>query len=72
MTLLAILLPWLSFILRGRILTGIICLLLQITVVGWIPAAAWALISLNESRAERRTARIVKAIKQNNGRAQGW
>ena len=53
MTLLAILLPWLSFILRGRILTGIICLLLQITVVGWIPAAAWAVISLNESRAEQ-------------------
>lgn len=72
MTLLAILLPWLSFILRGRILTGIICLLLQITVVGWIPAAAWAVISLNEARANRRTARIVKAIKQNNRQPQGW
>lgn len=72
MTLLAILLPWLSFILRGRILTGIICLLLQITVVGWIPAAAWAVISLNEARANRRTARIVRAIKQNNRQAQGW
>lgn len=72
MTLLAILLPWLSFILRGRILTGIICLLLQITVVGWIPAAAWAVISLNEARANKRNARIVKAIKQNNRQAQGW
>jgi hypothetical protein len=65
MTLLAILLPWLSFILRGRILTGILCLLLQITVVGWIPAAAWAVISLNDARAERRNRRIVRAIKQN-------
>ncbi len=72
MTLLAILLPWLSFILRGRILTGIICLFLQITIVGWIPAAAWAVISLNEARANKRTARIVKAIKQNNRQAQGW
>ena len=72
MTLLAILLPWLSFILRGRILTGILCLLLQITVVGWIPAAAWAVISLNEARADRRNARIVKAIKQSNRQAQGW
>lgn len=72
MTLLAILLPWLSFILRGRIITGIICLLLQITLVGWIPAAAWAVISLNEARANRRTNRIVKAIKQNNRQAHSW
>ncbi|MEP7277090.1 MAG: YqaE/Pmp3 family membrane protein [Bacteroidota bacterium] len=66
MTLLAILLPWLSFILRGRILTGILCLLLQITIVGWIPAAAWAVISLNDARAERRTNKIVRAIKKSN------
>jgi len=65
MTLLAILLPWLSFILRGRILTGILCLLLQITIVGWVPAAAWAVISLNNARADRRTRKIVKAIRQN-------
>jgi TM2 domain-containing membrane protein YozV len=69
MTLLAILLPWLSFIIRGRILTGILCLLLQITIVGWIPAAAWAVISLNESRANRRTARIVKAINHQTRKA---
>ena len=66
MTLIAILLPWLSFILRGRILTGILCLLLQITIVGWIPAAAWAVISLNEARANKRTARIVKAMEKRN------
>jgi TM2 domain-containing membrane protein YozV len=66
MTLIAILLPWLSFILRGRILTGILCFLLQITIVGWIPAAAWAVISLNEARANKRTASIVKAIKKNS------
>ncbi|HMC84547.1 MAG TPA: YqaE/Pmp3 family membrane protein [Chitinophagaceae bacterium] len=66
MTLLAILLPWLSFMLRGRILTGILCLFLQITIVGWIPAAAWAVISLSESRADRRNRRIVRAIRQSN------
>ena len=52
MTLLAILLPWLSFILRGRVLTGILCLILQITLIGWIPAAIWAVVSLNNARAE--------------------
>jgi hypothetical protein len=65
MTLVAIIFPWLSFILRGRILTGIFCFFLQITIVGWIPAAAWAVISLNNSRAEKRTERIVRAIKEN-------
>lgn len=65
MTLIAILLPWLSFILRGRILTGILCLLLQITLIGWIPAAIWACISLQNAREDRRTQRLVRAMKQN-------
>ena len=64
MTLIAILLPWLSFFLRGKIFTGILCLILQITILGWIPVAAWAVISLNNARADKRTDKIVKAIKQ--------
>ena len=63
MTLIAILLPWLSFFLRGKIFTGIICLILQITILGWIPAAVWAVVSLNNERADKRTDKIVKAIK---------
>lgn len=64
MTLIAILLPWLSFFLRGKIFTGIICLILQITVLGWIPAAIWAVVSLNNARADKRTDRIIKAMQQ--------
>ena len=64
MILIAILLPWLSFFLRGKIFTGIFCLMLQITILGWIPAAAWAVISLNNARAEKRTDRIIKAMQQ--------
>lgn len=66
MTLLAIFFPFLSFILRGRIITGIVCLVLQITLIGWIPAAIWAVISLQNSRADRRNARLVQAIKKQN------
>ncbi|PUZ20499.1 Proteolipid membrane potential modulator [Chitinophaga costaii] len=66
MTLLAILLPWLSFILRGRILTGILCLLLQITIIGWIPAAIWAVVSLSEARENRRNRKLIQAIKNSN------
>jgi len=61
MTLIAILLPWLSFILRGKILPGILCLILQLTLIGWIPALIWALVSLSNARSNKRTERIIKA-----------
>ncbi|HET8573743.1 MAG TPA: YqaE/Pmp3 family membrane protein [Edaphocola sp.] len=61
--LLAILLPFLSFMVRGKILTGILCLVLQITLIGWLPAAIWAVMSLNNARAERRNRQLIKAMK---------
>lgn len=67
MILIAVLIPFLSFFLRGKILRGILCLILQVTLIGWLPAAIWAVVSLSHSRAEKRTDRIVKAIKQSNG-----
>ncbi|MCE4066039.1 YqaE/Pmp3 family membrane protein [Chryseobacterium gleum] len=63
--LLAILLPFLSFIVRGKIFTGIICLILQITLIGWLPAAIWAALSLQNERADKRNEKLIKAIKQN-------
>lgn len=63
--LLAILLPFLSFIVRGKILTGIVCFILQITILGWIPAAIWAVVSLQNSRAEKRNKKLIQAIKEN-------
>jgi TM2 domain-containing membrane protein YozV len=62
--LLAILIPFLSFFVRGKILTGIICLLLQLTVIGWIPAAIWAVMSLNNDRAEKRNNKLIKAVQE--------
>lgn len=63
--LLAILVPFLSFIMRGKILAGIICLILQITLLGWLPAALWAVMSLQNERAERRNDKLIRAIKEN-------
>ncbi|WP_140936832.1 YqaE/Pmp3 family membrane protein [Sphingobacterium lumbrici] len=45
MILIAVLLPWLSFILRGKIFSGFVCLILQCTLIGWLPAAIWAVAS---------------------------
>lgn len=62
MILLAVLLPWLSFILRGRLLTGIFCLLLQITLIGWIPAAIWAVASYNNAQIDKKFKKLEKQM----------
>ncbi|HTE08379.1 MAG TPA: hypothetical protein VK628_06420 [Flavitalea sp.] len=65
MMLIAILVPALSFLLRGKILASILCFLLQVTLIGWLPAAFWAVMSLNNERADRRTDRLIRAIAKN-------
>ncbi|MBU0942078.1 MAG: YqaE/Pmp3 family membrane protein [Bacteroidetes bacterium] len=62
MLLIAIIFPTLSFFLRGKILTAILCFLLQITIIGWIPASIWAVLSLQDSRADRRNKKLIKAM----------
>lgn len=52
--LLAILLPWLLFFTIGRPITGIICLLLQLSVVGWLPAAIYAVYSLSQYNTDKK------------------
>lgn len=47
-TLIAFFIPWLTFFTIGRPFAGIICLILQITILGWIPAAIWAVLALRE------------------------
>lgn len=54
MILIAVLFPWLSFMLRGKIFVGIICLILQITLIGWLPASIWAVASLLDDRNKNR------------------
>ena len=55
-----IFLPWLLFFMLGRTLEGIICLILQLTVLGWLPAAIWALYTLRHSRLGRRKPKDAK------------
>jgi uncharacterized membrane protein YqaE (UPF0057 family) len=60
----AILLPWLALFLRGRIFQGILCLILQITVIGWIPAAIWAIVIVNNDNQERRHREMLEAVRE--------
>lgn len=54
--LLAIFLPWLAFFTIGRPLAGVCCLVLQITLIGWLPAAIWAVYSLGQYQTDRKIA----------------
>ena len=52
--LLAIFLPFFVFFTIGRPLAGIVCLILQLTLVGWIPAALWAVYALSQWNTDRK------------------
>ncbi len=52
--LLAIFLPFMVFFTIGRPLAGIICLILQVTLLGWLPAAIWAVYSLSQYKTDEK------------------
>ncbi|MBV8260633.1 MAG: YqaE/Pmp3 family membrane protein [Paraburkholderia sp.] len=52
--LIALILPWLLFFTIGRPIAGIVCLILQVTLIGWIPAAIWAAYSLSQYKTDRK------------------
>ena len=52
--LLAIFLPFTVFFTIGRPFAGIVCLLLQLTLIGWLPAALWAVYSLSQYKTEKK------------------
>ena len=58
---LALLLPWLQFFTIGRPISGIICLILQITVIGWIPATIWSVYALSQYRTDRKIAALKRS-----------
>lgn len=51
---LAIFLPFLSFFTIDRPVAGIVCLILQITLLGWIPAALWAVYSVSQFETDQK------------------
>lgn len=59
--LLAIILPWLQFFTIGRPGSGLICLLLQTSVIGWIPAVIWSVYALGQYKTDQK---IEKALSE--------
>jgi uncharacterized membrane protein YqaE (UPF0057 family) len=61
--LIALFLPWLVFFTIGRPISGLVCLVLQITLLGWIPATIWAVYALSQYKTDQK---IKAALQQNS------
>jgi len=56
---LAIFLPWLNFFTIGKPIAGIVCIILQLTLIGWLPAALWSVYALSQYNTDKK---IKKAL----------
>lgn len=59
--LLSFILPWLTFFTIGRPLAGLLCLILQVTLIGWIPAIIWATYALGQYKADKKISAALAA-----------
>ena len=57
--LIALFLPWLTFFTIGKLISGIVCLILQITLIGWIPATIWAVYALSQYKTDQKIAKAL-------------
>ena len=58
---LAIFLPFLQFFTINRPFQGVFCFLLQLTIIGWIPAVIWSVYALNQFKTDKKIQKAVKA-----------
>lgn len=58
---LALLLPWAQFLTIGRPIAALVCLVLQLTLIGWIPAAIWSAYALSQYNADRKIDAALKS-----------
>ncbi len=62
MIVVAVLLPWLALLLNRHVFQAAFCLGLQLTVLGWIPAAIWAVAVVNDDRRQRQYRDMLRVL----------
>jgi uncharacterized membrane protein YqaE (UPF0057 family) len=62
MVVVAVLLPWLALLLHRHVFQAAFCLGLQLTLLGWIPAAIWAVLVINDDRRERQYRQMLRLL----------
>lgn len=55
----ALFLPWLTFFTIKRPFAGLFCLLLQCTLIGWVPATIWAVYALGQYKTDQKIQRAL-------------
>jgi len=60
---LAILIPWFQFFTIKKPISGLICLFLQLIIIGWPIAAIWSVYALSQYKTDKK---ISEALKQNS------
>jgi len=66
--LLAILLPPVAIFIKGRPIQALLCFVLMITIIGWIPAAIWAVAVVNSADSDKRIKRLEQTIKDSQSK----
>lgn len=64
MVFLCIFIPFLAFFFMGKPFQGILCLILQITLIGWLPAMIWALVAHSNYKADKRHQEMLLAMQK--------
>lgn len=62
----ALFLPWLTFFTIGRPFAGIMCLILQFTLIGWLPATIWAVYALSQYKTDKKIQKIMNNIESSS------
>ena len=62
--LVAVVLPPLAVLLCGKPFQAIVSFILQLTIIGWLPATIHALFVVNNHYADRRADRMIRAMGQ--------
>ena len=65
--LVAVVLPPLAVLLAGKPFQAIISFILQLTLIGWVPATIHALFVVNNYYADRRAGRVIQAMRSERG-----
>jgi len=59
----SIIFPWLTFFTIGRPISGIVCLILQITLFGWLPATLWAIYAVVNYNTDKKIKKHMSNLK---------
>ncbi len=65
----AFFIPWLTFFTIGRPIAGVCCLLLQLTLIGWLPATIWAVYALSQYKTDKKIKQAIEAAGANTAPA---